>query len=173
MPQTGRMYQCARCREQVVVCRRCDRGQIYCLAGCATLARRERQRAAARRYQSSRRGRFVHAERSRRHRHRQRASTQIVTHQGSVALDAGDLLRFEATVAVNASIDAQLDVVADEVVQLSAPVESSPSCKQCGALCAAGVRYGFVRHLRRLCNPALADRSIGRAPHPFLDDHPP
>jgi hypothetical protein len=97
------MYQCARCREQVVVCRRCDRGQIYCPSGCAALARRERQRAAGARYQSSRRGRFGHAERSRRYRRRVRG--EIVTHQGSVALLAGDVLRIEATVVID-SIDA-------------------------------------------------------------------
>ena len=37
MPDTGRMYLCARSHEQVVVCRRCDRGQVYCPSGCAAL----------------------------------------------------------------------------------------------------------------------------------------
>lgn len=157
MSDTGRMYRCARCLEQVVVCQRCDRGQIYCPAGCAALARRERQRAAAARYQSSRRGRFVHAERSRRYRRRRRALPEIVTHQGSVGLDADDLLRFEATVTVSESIDTATDVVSCEVVA-PALAETSPSCKHCGARCAGGVRNGYLRHHRRSSNPGLADR---------------
>ena len=75
MLPTGRMFLCARCRVQVVVCPRCDRGQIYCAAGCSSEARREAQRAAGARYQASRAGRFAHAERSR----RDRARCKIVT----------------------------------------------------------------------------------------------
>ena len=115
MLQTGRLYLCARCREQVVVCRRCDHGQVYCPSGCALAARRERQRAAGKRYQSSRRGRFVHAQRSRRYRRRSCASREIVTHQGSVAALTGDLLRSQAPVPVMASIEeVPMPVFADE-----------------------------------------------------------
>jgi hypothetical protein len=66
-----RMFLCARCRCQVLVCRRCDRGQIYCLGTCAREARRDLQREARRRYQATPRGRALHAERSRRYRARQ------------------------------------------------------------------------------------------------------
>ena len=115
MPQTGRLFLCARCREQVVVCRRCDRGQVYCPSGCALAARRERQRAAGKRYQSSRRGRFVHARRRRRYRRRSYASGEIVTHQGSVAAPAGDLLQSQVPVPVMASIEeSPTPVSADE-----------------------------------------------------------
>ncbi len=170
MSQTGRMYRCARCHEQVVVCQRCDRGQIYCPAGCAALARRERQRAAAARYQASRHGRFVHAERSRRYRRRRRALSEIVTHQGCVGLDAGDLLRLKATVSVSESIGTVSEVVVCEVVPPAA-AEPSPSCKHCGARCAGGVRNGYLRHRRRSSNPGLTDRTIGQTPHPSIDDH--
>lgn len=77
----GRFFLCALCREQVLICSRCDRGQIYCAAGCRFEARRSRRRDAARRYQSSRPGRFKHAARSRRY----RARHKIVTHHGSPA----------------------------------------------------------------------------------------
>ena len=165
MPDTGRMYLCARCREQVVVCRRCDRGQVYCPSGCAALARRERQRAAAARYQSSRRGRFGHAERSSRYRRRVRG--EIVTHQGSVALLAGDVLRIEATVVID-SIDAvQTDPA--EVVAVE-PSVTSASCKRCGARCPGGLRFGFVRH--RPWNPGLADRSARHCLSPPDDPWP-
>jgi hypothetical protein len=65
-----RMFLCARCRCQVLVCRRCDRGHTYCLGTCAQDARRERQREARRRYQATPRGRAMHAERNRRYRAR-------------------------------------------------------------------------------------------------------
>ncbi len=69
-----RMFVCARCRCQAVVCRSCDRGRIYCGRHCATEARREQQREARRRYQSTDRGRALHVERSRRYRERQRVT---------------------------------------------------------------------------------------------------
>jgi hypothetical protein len=70
-----RMFLCARCRSQVLVCRRCDRGQIYCVGTCAQQARRERQREARRRHQATPRGRAMHAERNRRYRARQHGVT--------------------------------------------------------------------------------------------------
>lgn len=80
MDATGRLFLCARCRVQVIICRRCDRGQRYC-HGCAKEARRISMREAGRRYQKTRQGRFAHAERARRH----RARCKNVTHQGSPA----------------------------------------------------------------------------------------
>ena len=79
---------CARVPQQVIVCRCCDRGQIYCAAECARQARQESQRAAAQRYQASLSWPARAAERSRRYRARQK----IVTHQGSPAPPADDLL---------------------------------------------------------------------------------
>ena len=61
-----RLFLCARCRRQVLICSRCDRGQQYCGARCSGPARRESLRAEGRRYQHSRRGRHCHAERQRR-----------------------------------------------------------------------------------------------------------
>ena len=81
----ARLFLCARCRRQVLICSRCDRGQHYCGARCSGLARRESLRGAGRRYQHSRRGRHCHAERQRRYRRRCRegACTHKVTHHGS------------------------------------------------------------------------------------------
>jgi Possible lysine decarboxylase len=61
----ARLFLCNRCRTQVLICSRCDRGQIYCAGSCAQEARRDAQRAPGRRYQKSRRGRLVHAARAR------------------------------------------------------------------------------------------------------------
>jgi len=77
---TARFFLCGRCRAQVLICSHCDRGQIYCGERCAGAARRNSLRAAGRRYQASRRGRFAHAARARCYRRRKN-----VTHQGSPA----------------------------------------------------------------------------------------
>jgi hypothetical protein len=79
MENTARLYNCARCHRQVVICSDCDRGNIYCHGGCAEMARRASLRAAGQRYQQTRQGRLTHAQRQ----HRYRARRQKVTHQGS------------------------------------------------------------------------------------------
>jgi len=71
-----RFFFCARCGTPTHVCRRCDRGQIYCSRDCSSEARRSRQREARARYQASPRGRQMHVERSRRYRARRRVTDQ-------------------------------------------------------------------------------------------------
>jgi hypothetical protein len=87
----GRLLVCARCRCQVRICSRCDRGQQYCGTRCRGVARRESRRASARRYQQSRRGRHCHAARQRRYRARcrHRLADKKVTHHGSARPRAG------------------------------------------------------------------------------------
>ena len=77
--------------KQHLICSPCDRGQQYCGTHCSGLARGESLRTAGRRYQQSRRGRHCHAERQRRYRHRRRegACREKVTHQGSESLRCG------------------------------------------------------------------------------------
>lgn len=89
MDDTARVYNCARCHRQVVICSHCDRGNIYCGPACAETARRSSQRAAGRRYQHTRRGRLRHAERQRRY----RARRKKVTHHGSASPSPGDPLQ--------------------------------------------------------------------------------
>lgn len=93
---TCRMFLCAHCRRQVLVCRRCDRGQVYCARTCADDIRHERQREARRRYQATLRGRAMHAERSRRYRARQ----QRVTDHGLTKPDKEAALPRSDVVAV-------------------------------------------------------------------------
>ena len=87
----ARLFVCARCRAQVVLCSSCDRGQRYCQQACARWARHAHQRAAAHRYQRSPQGRLKHAARQRCWRQRRREQGALgamsvvrsVTHQGS------------------------------------------------------------------------------------------
>ena len=81
--QSYRLYNCARCAQQVRICRECDRGNQYCAGECAQIRRRESLHRAARRYQSSYRGACAHAARQRAWRERQ---TQQVTHHGSLCI---------------------------------------------------------------------------------------
>ena len=59
---SSRLFLCGRCRRQVVICRRCDRGQVYCGPDCALEVRRRNQRDARRRYQATDRGRRMHVD---------------------------------------------------------------------------------------------------------------
>jgi hypothetical protein len=98
MVQPARLYLCARCRVQVILCSRCDRGNRYCGRQCWRQAREQARREASQRYQRSWRGRIAHAQRSRRWRQRRSAGGSAgvaggagaagdeahnVTHQGS------------------------------------------------------------------------------------------
>lgn len=175
MPEpSARRFVCERCRTPVLVCSHCDRGQIYCAGGCGAMARGERQRDAARRYQCSRRGRFKHAARTRRWRERQAVSTRLatttpaqsVTHQGCPPA---------ASAAVLAALPSPMPGAAGPTTQpcmnLSASSASTPStpgsgdpvltptltptiaapvwrCPWCRTTCASRVRLGFLRHSR-------------------------
>lgn len=86
---SGRLYCCARCLCQVLICCHCDRGNIYCGAHCANSTRSERQKLAVKRYQSSPRGRQKNAARQASYRIRQ---MKIVTHRGSLPLPPNVLL---------------------------------------------------------------------------------
>jgi hypothetical protein len=85
---SARLFMCAECHAQALICSCCDRGQIYCAGDCAARARRRTRRDAGRRYQTSRRGRLAHAERTRRYRVR----CKNVTHHGSPPSPPDDLL---------------------------------------------------------------------------------
>lgn len=138
----GRMFLCARCRESVVVCRRCDRGQRYCSPACSTAARQRFQREAGARYQRSDAGRAKHAERSRQWRQRQQRVEPIsgepapVTHQGSPETRSG--LSSALPEAVAGSV-------------LREHRRFTPICPKCASALGPRVRQGF-----------LAPRSRGR-----------
>jgi hypothetical protein len=129
MPATGRLFVCARCRVQVIVCRRCDRGQIYCDGDCSEVARQASMREAGQRYQRSRHGRFAHAERMRRYRSRQNK----VTHHGSAVPAADALLAPTSTTsAARAAVPATAPSVPEH-------------CHFCHCVCPDLVRIGPLR----------------------------
>ena len=54
MEPSARLFHCVRCHAQVILCRACDRGHVYCRSGCAAAARRESLRRAGARYRGTR-----------------------------------------------------------------------------------------------------------------------
>lgn len=121
---SGRYYNCSRCSAQVVICRKCDRGNIYCGSICSNKSRTERHQAANRKYSATLKGRRNHALRQRRYRARQK---QKVTDQGSPILALHDVLQPKP----NASS--------------MRPQASNPCCHLCG-LPVSYLRYDFLRH---------------------------
>jgi hypothetical protein len=77
--ECARLAICGRndCRRQFSMCGGCDHGRRYCGAACASAARRDSLRRAARAYQRTERGRRLHADRQARY----RARLSRVTHQ--------------------------------------------------------------------------------------------
>jgi len=80
MESTARLYQCVLCHEQVIICRKCDHGNIYCANGCAVLARIKSLKLARSRYQATFNGKRHNAARQARFRKRHK---NLVTHHGS------------------------------------------------------------------------------------------
>jgi hypothetical protein len=92
MKKSARLYSCARCHQQVIICSHCDRGNIYCGAACSQQSRTQKHQIANQIYQKTHRGRQKHAERQRRYRQRQNDKIKKVTDQGSIDLPPDDLL---------------------------------------------------------------------------------
>lgn len=89
---SARIFNCALCYHQVIICSCCDRGNIYCGPECSKEARKKSLRAADKRYQNTYAGKINHAKRQSCYRERQKIK---VTDQGSPELENNDLLEFE------------------------------------------------------------------------------
>ena len=131
MQTSSRLYQCARCHAQAIVCSRCDRGHRYCSGSCAQTARADSLQRAGKKYLSGRAGRFNNAARQQRFRQRKR---QKVTHQGSAPKRLHDLLEIR-------------------LIQLNkANRPSFPGtrvyCHYCGAVCNPFLRHDFLHSSR-------------------------
>jgi hypothetical protein len=148
-PISARLFVCARCHAEAVVCSVCDRGQRYCSSQCSAQARRESLLRAGRRYQSRPLGRLAHARRARAYRQRRAqppppprpalpappsSPAKIVTHQGSQALDGGDVLAVKLDVA--------------QITGCEEPAQWR--CCWCSRTGQSQARRGFLRHGRAL-----------------------
>lgn len=128
MDHSGRLFNCARCRTQVIICSDCDRNNIYCGKQCAKIARYQSLQAAGQRYQQSRHGQLKHADRQRRYRERQ---IEKVTHHSSSVLPSNDLLSPGQNRQVACSMQ---------------PIIHGLCCHFCKRLGIEFLRTGFLRH---------------------------
>ena len=140
--QSARLFLCACCRVQVLVCRQCDRGQRYCANGCAAATRQALQRDSARRYQCGRAGRFKHALRTQRWRARQAELAKIVTHQGSQDGPSDDVLPATQTSA----LAIQPCTTTTSIAPTAATHPHPWRCHWCCMPRPALVRQGPIRH---------------------------
>lgn len=151
MDRPARLFLCARCRTQVLLCSHCDRGQRYCSAACSRQARDAAQRDAAQRYQRSRRGRMAHAARTRRWRGRRlacRVGANSVTHQGSQAgVGAAPLAAWTHDTA-SLPLDATAAAATEAPPQLTTEAGAAPCCARCSAPLGPWLRQGFLRRGR-------------------------
>jgi len=127
---SARLFICAECRTQALICSCCDRGQIYCAGDCRRLVRRRRQRAAGARYQISQRGRRAHAERASRY----RARREKVTHQGSPRPPQDDCLP-----------SGSRPIASGTTTSGRRAWRWAPRCHWCGRRCPFLFRQGFLR----------------------------
>lgn len=130
---SARLYHCARCHAQVLICSCCDHGNIYCASDCAKEARRSAQREAGRRYQATHRGRCNHAKRMGDYRARQKK----VTHQGSLPLPSDDFIS-EGTAITPSTARSPSPFAGESLLR----------CHWCGRRCSPFVRTGFLRRRR-------------------------
>ena len=137
MNPSARLYHCARCHCQVILCRRCDRGHVYCAKGCAQRARQDALRRAGVRYRATRRGRLNNAERQRRFRARQ----QKVTHHGSALVETPAVLPVTLTLPDSGAGNG-CDRSADMI-----------HCHCCGGECSPFLRRDFLRSTARVRYP--------------------
>jgi len=142
---TARFFLCAGCRAQVFVCRRCDRGQIYCTGACAQVARQQAQRMAGQRYQESYPGRLNHAARTSRYRARQK----IVTHQGSPPQPQDDVVPLDAVRLTATATASKSAAVRDVVMRLQGSHPGFCRCHWCGECCSPLIRNDFLRRRQR------------------------
>lgn len=131
MNRSARLYSCCRCHAQVIICRRCDRGQRYCTKGCSVKARRDSLKRAAKKYQSSRAGHFNNALRQQRYRARKK---QKVTHQCSIGISTHGVLK--------ATVNRQ------QAITLPPKHSSILICLHCKSVCGPFLRHDFIGRTR-------------------------
>ncbi|MDR3544013.1 MAG: hypothetical protein P4L69_24120 [Desulfosporosinus sp.] len=139
MGKDARLFNCACCHQQTMICSCCDRGNIYCGSECSQSVRKDLARAAGRRYQNTHRGKLKHAARQRRYRQRQKESKATqgkkVTHQGSPTPIANDLLSPELSKPA-------MDSMTETTPQIR--------CHFCHSRCSDFVRLGFMQGRTRV-----------------------
>jgi hypothetical protein len=138
MCDSARLYNCAHCQQQVIICSHCDHGNIYCTDGCAEQSRQEKQREAADRYQNTPNGRHLHAQRQQRYRQRKKTAKEKVTHRGSLDQTA------------YGSITAGQKAETTQQNNSDFPKKEGIFCHFCGCQCSEHLRWSFLHRQSRM-----------------------
>jgi len=144
MPESHRIFNCARCGMQVVICTHCDRGNRYCSKRCSRPAREESKRQSGALYQLTERGRINHAARQARLEERK----ANLTHHGSSQVPEDLPISPRAT-----DVDVAEEEVNDDEETMQGPALASipgqMRCHFCGRTCGSFSRVGFLDQYRR------------------------
>jgi hypothetical protein len=126
---TARVFNCMRCQQQKIICRCCDRGNLYCGKKCSQTSRQTSFCTASKRYQNSQKGRLQHIKRQRHYRQCLKETATCVTHHGSKLFSPSDLLPTERR----------------NPVDLTPATEDDILCHYCGRCCSGFLRSGFLQ----------------------------
>lgn len=137
MCRSARLYNCARCGCQVIICSHCDRGNIYCAGDCARLSRQEKVKATQKRYEQTQKAKIAKSKRQYNYRQRQKDKA---TDQGSRVLALYDLLLIE------------LGKLKEKVQKCHFSQAAHPCCHFCGSPCTDFLRLFFLEGKK---SPAL------------------
>lgn len=146
---TARLYNCARCHSQVVICRHCDNGNVYCQS-CAPVAELESHRRADAKYQQTERGR-------KNHKARQQRYLEKMTDKGSRGSLPASPSRANAEAASSASAKEERDACSSPSSATTTEPQpagaarrsdgdSGHSCDFCSRLCSAYLRLETLAH---------------------------
>ena len=145
---SARLFLCAGCRAQVLICSCCDRGQIYCAGDCAPHARRQCASAPpAARYQTSVAGGARMPSAARRY----RARRQKRDASGFTSTAAGDLLA-----------PGSLTIASDAATPDDRPRRPISHCHWCGRRCPRSSARGFCAAAGVVAAASRHDRTGAR-----------
>jgi hypothetical protein len=88
--EDSRVFKCKRCGQEARICRRCDRGNVYCGKACRKEARLETWRRSGAKSRKKERTRILHKMAQQRYlENRGKKMTQQGSHSDEVAADCG------------------------------------------------------------------------------------
>lgn len=138
MELSGRLYHCARCHKQNIICQKCDRGQRYCPVDCRAQARAESIKRAKIKHQQTHHGRLNNAQRQARFRARLRKK---VTDHSSTPSTTHAVLRHDEHSKVHAAHLKKSTVI-------KALNATKLCCHFCGLPCGQFLRNDFLGQSR-------------------------
>lgn len=141
MCRSARLYQCARCQDQVLICSHCDRGNIYCAGDCSDLSRKEKLKEAQKRYEKTDKAKKAKAKRQQRYR---QCKKRKATHQGSKITPLYDLLLIE------------LERLKKQLKKCHFTNCIHHCCHFCGAQCQEFIRLFFLAPKRQTSFPVFS-----------------